>query len=98
MKNRIKLVEIEGSTSIHIYVEITDGGDLLLSGQDLGEAPQMIWGDSDYEYWLRIKNADKEAVLLALIEKHYSGNASVVTELREYLESKEIPCEFHSYA
>ena len=74
-----------------------DTGDLLLSGQDIGEAPQQIFGKDDYEYWLTVPATEKDRVLLALIEKIYRGNPSVISELREFLESKGIPCEFHSF-
>jgi hypothetical protein len=97
MIDKVKLVHIEGSTSIYIDAEITDKGDLLFSGQDLGKAPLEVWGDSDYEYQLRIMASNKDQVLLALIEKFYSGNTSLVSEVRGYLESKGIPCEFSSY-
>jgi hypothetical protein len=97
MSGNVSLVEQKGPTSIYISVQITDDGDLLFSGQDLGEAPQKVFGDSDYEYWLTIKATDKDQVLLALIEKHYSGNTTLISELMEYLKSKEITYEFHSY-
>ena len=97
MKNKANLVHIEGPTSIYIDAEITDSGDLLLSGQDLGAAPQKFFGDSDYEYRLRVGAAHKDRLLLALLEKLYSGNPSVVSQLREYLDSKGIPAEFSTY-
>jgi hypothetical protein len=97
MTDKLTLLDIEGPTSVHIEAEITDGGDLLLSGQDVGEAPRAFHGDSDYEYWLRIGAADKDRVLLALLEKLYSGNPSLISQLREYLESKGIPTEFSCY-
>jgi hypothetical protein len=97
MTDKVRLVHFEGTTTIHIDAEITDEGDLLFSGQDLGQAPRELWGDSDYEYWLTIMAPNKDQVLLALIEKLYSGNPSLISELKDYLESKGIPCEFHSY-
>ena len=39
MNEPVKLVSPGGSTSIHIDVRIKKGGDLLFSGQDIGEAP-----------------------------------------------------------
>lgn len=98
MPQSIRLVDISGPTQIHIDVEITDEGDLLFSGQDVGEAPRKFWDDGDYEYWLRISASDKDRVLLALIEKLYSGNPSVISELRAYLDSKDIPSKFDSYS
>ena len=97
MSDPIKLVSQGGSTSIHIDARITEEGDLLLSGQDIGEIPEQFFGDSDYEYWLTIPAAEKDRALLALIEKHYAGNATVISELREFLESKKIPCAIFSH-
>ena len=97
MSKTVELVRQGGATSIYIDVRIDDEGDLLFSGQDIGDAPEEIFGDLDYEYWLTVPAAEKDRVLLALIEKFYHGNASVVSEFRELLESKDIPCHFHSY-
>jgi len=41
------LVRIEGPTSICIEASIDVGGDLVVSGQDVGEAPLEYTGDSD---------------------------------------------------
>lgn len=98
MTNKVSLVRIEGPTSIHIDAEITDKRDLLYPGQDVGDTPREVFGDSDYEYWLLIKARDKDQALLAIIEKLYSGNPKMISEVQEYLRSRGIPCEFHSYA
>jgi hypothetical protein len=92
MTDPIELVNQGGSTSVHIDVRIDENGDLLFSGQDIGEAPEEIFGDSDYEYWLTVPAKAKDKLLLALIEKLYAGNSSVISELRELMESAEIPC------
>jgi hypothetical protein len=78
--------------------EITDKGDLLLSGQDIGDAPREVWHDDDYEYWLTVSAPNKDRVLLALLEKLYAGNPSLISELKYYLESKNIPCEFNTHS
>ena len=96
-RDRVVLVNQGGSTSIHIDARIDEDGNLLLSGQDIGEAPEQIFGKDEYEYWLTVPVAEKDRLLLALIEKIYKGNASVVSEFREFLESKNIPCHFHSH-
>ena len=97
MTDRIKLVNQGGATSIHIGAGIEANGDLRISGQDLGEAPSEIYGDMDYEYWLTVPAAEKDKLLLALLEKHYAGDAMVVSTLRELMESKQISCAFHSH-
>lgn len=96
--DKVRLVRVEGPTSIYIDAEITDEGDLLFSGQDIGEASSEMFGDSDYEYWLRISASHKDQVLLALIEKLYSGITKLISELGDYLKFKGIPCEFFKYS
>ena len=97
MTDPVKLVRIGGDTSIYIDVCIDENKDLLFSGQDIGNAPEEIFGDIDYEYWLTVPAAEKDRLLLALIEKHYAGDAMVVSTLRELMESKDIPCGFYSH-
>lgn len=98
MNNTVNLVNIKGSTSIHIDVQITEEGKLLFSGQDLGEVPRQVYGDSDYEYWLTLSPVEKDQLLLALIQDQYSGDDLVISKLRKYLESKGINYKFNSYA
>ena len=97
MSEPVKLVNQGGSTSIHIQARIEDSGDLVISGQDIGDAPEEFFGDLDYEYWLTVPAAEKDRLLLALIETQYAGDLSVVSKLRELMEEKSIPCKFHSH-
>jgi len=92
--HRIVLVEQPGETSIHISAEIGQEGDLQLSGHDIGKVPREIFGDSDYEYWLTVPAAQKDRLLLALLEALYQGDACAVSKLRKMLVAKKIPCEF----
>jgi hypothetical protein len=52
---RLNLVDetVEG-TSIHLDVLISDTDDLVMEGQDIGDAPEQILGDEDYEYWVTV--------------------------------------------
>jgi len=69
MTETIELVNRRGSTSIHIDVHIKENGDLLFSGQDIGKAPEEIFGDSDYEYWLTIPAAENDFATPACFEQ-----------------------------
>ena len=97
MGKTVRLYEKKGETSIFIDAGITDAGDLQISGQDIGEAPKKIFGDIDYEYWLTVRSEHKDRVLLALIERMFLNNPSVVSEFQGFLKAKGIPCEFDSY-
>jgi hypothetical protein len=71
----VQLVRREGPTSIYIRAWITPGGDLRLAGQDIGEAPKRVFGDSDYEYWLTVPSVRKDDLLRALLERQDSAEA-----------------------
>jgi len=94
---RVQLVEEHGKTSIFIDAYIDNDGDLVISGQDLGEFPEKYWGDSDYEYWLTISSKDKDRVLLALLESQYKGDFKVISNFKAKLDEKEIPYEFGTW-
>jgi hypothetical protein len=94
---KVQLYEYQGETSVNIDAEITDSGDLLLSGQDVGKAPEEFWGDADYEYWVLVPAEHKDRVLMALMEKVYGGNQSAISDFRAFLGEKGIPSSFHSW-
>lgn len=97
-KPKFKLYEKRGETSIFIDVEINNKGNVVLSGQDLGKAPEEFWGDSDYEYMIVVKQEQKDLLLLSLIEEKFGGNAQAFSNFRDYLIKKGIPYEFGSWA
>lgn len=97
MDKTVKLVELQGPTSVYIDAGINDDGDLVFSGQDIGEAPETYVGDSDYEYWLTIPAKEKDRFLLSLLEKQFLNDASVISTVREMLDSNGIPYSSHSF-
>ena len=97
MTETVELVSKGGSTSVHIEVCVKNNGDLRFSGQDIGQAPATMFGDSDYEYWLTVPKNQKDRFLLALIEKLYAGNCGLISELQDLMAEKGISYEFFAY-
>ena len=40
-----------------------------MEGQDIGDAPEQILGDEDYEYWVTVRKEYKDWLLLNLIRR-----------------------------
>ena len=97
MEKVLHLVDTEGPTSVHIDVAIDDAGDLVFSGQDIGEAPTQYVGDSDYEYWLTVPAHEKDRFLLSLVEKLFLNDPLVISAVRKMLDSKGISYSSHSF-
>jgi len=66
-EKKVKLVASRGETSVFIDAEIDEQGRLVLSGQDIGKAPQEWFGHDDYEYWLVVAASEKDRVLSILL-------------------------------
>ena len=97
MGKTIVLVDIRGRTSVHIDATINNAGNLVFSGQDIGEAPSEYVGDSDYEYWRTIPDKEKDSFLLALVEKMYLNDSGLITNVSELLDAKGIAYSRHSF-
>ena len=79
--------------SSSLVARIDDEGNLVLEGYDTGELVREWWGDSDYEYWLKVADDDKDTVLLWLIKERFKDDS----EFKEWLNSKGIPNQFQSW-
>lgn len=94
--SRIRPYETRGETSVIIDLEIKDTGEVLMSGQDLGKAPEEFWGDSDYEYWLYVSQEHKDLLLFSLMKKVFGGRSDAFSKFREMLIEFQIPYQFDS--
>jgi len=95
---KVQLVEERGVTSRLVHAEVMENGKLVMSGQDVGKAPREQWGGDDYEFVVSVLPEQKDRVLLALLEQAFGGHFSAVDEFCAFLESRDIPFEFWSWA
>jgi hypothetical protein len=95
---KVQLLEERGPTSRFIHARVEDNGNLIVEGQDVGEAPQKWFDDGDYEFWVTVKAEDKDSVILALIEKLFGGRFSAVDEFRDFLKERGIPFGWMTWA
>jgi hypothetical protein len=55
-------------TRIILEAERDGSGRFVIAGQDIGEAPMRVFGDSDYEYWYTF-DADQETLLASKLRE-----------------------------
>ena len=60
--------ETREDIKISVSAQIDTNGDFSMDGYDIGQLVKGIKGRSDYEYHLKIKNADKEILIEKLGE------------------------------
>ena len=92
--NKITLIESKSDRiSVHLTAKVDENGDLILEGQDLGEFVQEQFGDSDFEFSLKVKAEYKDTILLNLIKEKFANDS----EFKAWLDEKQIPSEFWSF-
>jgi len=74
----------DGDLTITIYAEITEHGDLRVTGQDIGEAASVQGGD-ETEYTAHVDSKDKEQLLRLLMEQLPSPRPAVEDEHKDRL-------------
>jgi len=108
-KQSVSLCELKRPRiSIYVTASLAEG-ELIISGQDIGEAPEEFWGDSDYEYWLTVPSADTEKFFkllcadnpgsdpLDVLRKRFHGE-SAFRGIRAFCQRNGIKAKFDSYS
>lgn len=53
-------------------------GDLVLEGQDFGRAVGEVWGGGEYEYWVTVRSAQSDALLVLLVKERFGDDADAL--------------------
>lgn len=80
---KVQLFRERGATSRFVDASIKANGDLVVSGQDVGEAPLQWWGDTDYEFSATVAAEGKHGILETLGRTGREAGAPFPTEPRE---------------
>jgi hypothetical protein len=88
----------EGENFRSIIVRMTREGGLEVEAQDMGKLVEEMWGDSDYEFWVKIPAEALPRLAMALVKQLYGGKASAVDDLRALCEAEGVPHSFDHWA
>ena len=85
-------------TKVHVEVYISDQtGDLVVAGQDIGAAPRQVFDKDEYEYFLNVPAAEKDRLLLLLMQHVFAGEEQTRSAIAEWLDAGGIPYGLHSF-
>lgn len=92
--DRIVMIDTEREDlRVTLVARIDETGDLILEGYDRGAYVEKMWGNSDYEYWLKIPAAYKDTILLHLLNERFETDSKFM----EWLKDKKIPYDFSTW-
>ncbi|MGI9336143.1 MAG: hypothetical protein ACR2RL_23600 [Gammaproteobacteria bacterium] len=89
--------EGEGGEFREVRLYATGEG-IDMSAQDMGPSVEHFWGDSDYEFGVRVKPEHVNALVFALLKDKYEGAISGVDEFRSFCKANKIPCDWWNWA
>lgn len=87
----------EGDNFRSVMVTLSEDGGLMVDTQDMGRLVEEYWGDSDYEFWVKIPPEAASRLAYVLLKKLYAGRERAVDEVRELCAAEKIPHENGSW-
>ena len=81
-----------------VRLALETNGDIVIDTQDIGPTAKRMFGDSDYEFWLKIPASSASALAHALVRKIHEGNLSAADDLKAFCAANDIPFEFTTWS
>lgn len=88
------IYSVRGPTDTTIWASRDQDGDLVITGQDLGDAPLRFFGESEYEYGITVAAEHAEAITVDLLRSLAHRPPGGTTPIVEWLRERSIPFEF----
>ena len=94
----IELARRQGPEFRSVRVSLDNDGTITMDAQDMGPAVENVWGDSDYEFWVRTAPAAVPKLAFELLREKFAGRLDAVDALRDWCKTHGIEHVFDSYA
>jgi len=88
----------DGENFRSIMLTLEPSGTIMVDTQDMGPLVQQVFGDSDYEFWIRVPPEAVGRLAFALLKKLYAGRDRAVDEVRDFCADEGILYEGGSWA
>jgi hypothetical protein len=94
----VEIARQEGTAFRRVDLRLKDDGEIVLEGQDMGPAVEAVWGDTDYEYWVRVARRSLPKLAFELLREKFVGRLDAVTAFRDWCRAHGVEHEFGNYA
>ena len=93
----IEIARQEGTEFRSVRLAIEDDGAIRMDAQDIGPTVTQIWGDDDYEFWVRVPPASLSKLAFELLCEKFSGQLGAVDTFRDWCKAHGVQHEFDSW-
>jgi hypothetical protein len=95
--NVIEIARQEGTEFRSVRLTLEDDGTITMDAQDIGPTVTQIWGDDDYEFWVRVPPASLPKLAFELLREKFSGQLGAVDAFRKWCTTHGVQHEFDSW-
>jgi hypothetical protein len=93
----IEIARQEGTEFRSVHLTLEDDGGIEMGAQDIGPMVTQIWGDDDYEFWVRVPSAAVSKLAFELLREKFSGQLGAVDAFRNWCKAHDVQHEFDSW-
>jgi hypothetical protein len=93
----IEIARQEGAEFRSVRLALEDDGAIRMDAQDIGPIVTQIWGDDDYEFWVRVPSASVPKLAFELLREKFAGQLGAVDAFRAWCETRGVEHGFDSW-
>lgn len=93
----IEIARQEGTEFRSVRLTLEDDGAIKMDTQDIGPIVTQIWGDSDYEFWVRVAPTSLPKLAFELLREKFVGQLGAVDAFRDWCKAHGVEHEFDSW-
>jgi hypothetical protein len=97
MTQVVEIARQEGTEFRSVRLAIEEDGAIKMDAQDMGPTVTRIWGDDDYEFWVRVPPASLAKLAFELLREKFVGQLNAVDAFRDWCTTHDIQHEFDSW-
>ena len=93
----VEIARQEGKEFRSVHLSLEDDGTIRMDAQDMGPTVTQMWGDDDYEFWVRVPPASLPKLAFELLREKFSGQLGAVDAFRDWCTTNGVQHEFDSW-
>lgn len=93
----IEIARQEGTEFRSVRLTLDEDGAIKMDAQDIGPTVIQIWGEDEYEFWVRVPPASLSKLAFELLREKFSGQLGAVDAFRDWCTKHGVQHEFDSW-
>jgi len=93
----IEIARQEGTEFRAVRLALEDDGGIKMDAQDIGPTVTQIWGDDDYEFWVRVPSTSMSKLAFELLREKFTGQLGAVDAFLDWCKTHGVQHEFDSW-